>query len=333
MAHSPQLPSSPPELARRADLIKAWAQELGFLRCGISPAGFLEDEAPRLESWLTRNLHGRMGYMANHFDKRLDPRRLVDGAKSVVSLLLNYFPPEEIHQRPDAPQISKYAYGRDYHFVIKDKLFALLNRIRAGIGEVGGRVFVDSAPVMDKAWAKKAGLGWMGRNTNLITPRVGSFYFIAELILDLEIAPDAAEMPDYCGSCTRCVDACPTDALRTAYEVDATRCISYLTIELRERLPIDYVGQLAGWAFGCDVCQDVCPWNRFARPHQESQFLPHPMLPGLPPADWQEISHELFTELFRDSAVQRAGVEKLRDSVRGAGWRAPLPDDEQLIRS
>mgnify|MGYP002777003479 FL=1 len=296
------------------------------MRCGISRAEFLEDEAPRLESWLNRQLHGRMGYMANHFDKRLDPRLLVPGARSVVSLLLNYYPPDEARQRPDAPQISKYAYGRDYHSVIKDKLFALLARIRAEIGDVGGRCFVDSAPVLDKAWAKKAGLGWMGRHTNLITPRVGSFYFIAELILDLEMAPDAAELPDYCGSCTRCLDACPTDALHTPYEVDATRCISYLTIELRDRLPAEYAGKLDGWAFGCDVCQDVCPWNRFARPHQEAAFLPHPMLPDLPPADWQDISEDVFRELFRDSAVQRAGLDKLRDSVRGAGWRRTEED-------
>jgi epoxyqueuosine reductase len=321
MPHSPQLPSSPSVLAQRAGLIKGWAQELGFMRCGISRAEFLEEEAPRLESWLTRNLNGRMGYMANHFDKRLDPRKLVPGARSVVSLLLNYYPPAEVRQRIDAPQVSKYAYGRDYHFVIKDKLFALLNRIREEIGAVDGRAFVDSAPVMDKAWAKKAGLGWMGRNTNLITPGTGSFYFIAELILDLDLDADAAELPDYCGTCTRCLDACPTNALETPYEVDATRCISYLTIELRDRMPPEFTEQLAGWAFGCDICQDVCPWNRFSRPHTEAAFLPHPMLPDLPPADWQEISHEVFTELFRDSAVQRAGIEKLRDSVRSLGWR------------
>lgn len=317
MPHSPQLPSSVPVLAQRAALIKGWAAELGFLRCGISQAGFLEDEAPRLESWLNRNLHGRMGYMANHFDKRLDPRRLVDGARSVVSLLLNYYPPEEVQQPAAADvKISKYAYGRDYHFVIKDKLHVLLERIRAEIGEVGGRAFVDSAPVLDKAWAKKAGLGWVGRSTNLITPRVGSFYFIAELILDLDLQPDEGPLPDYCGSCTRCVDACPTDALHTPYEVDATRCISYLTIELRDRIPAEFAGKLDGWAFGCDVCQDVCPWNRFARPHTEPQFLPHPMLPEMQPTDWQEMTHELFRELFRESAVKRAGYDKLHDSIR-----------------
>lgn len=317
MPHSPQLPSSVSVLAQRAALIKAWAAELGFLRCGISRAEFLEDEAPRLESWLNRHLHGRMGYMANHFDKRLDPRRLVAGARSVVSLLLNYYPPPEA-QQPAAVdlKISKYAYGRDYHFVIKDKLHTLLARIRAEIGEVGGRAFVDSAPVLDKAWAKKAGLGWVGRSTNLITPRVGSFYFIAELILDLDLPPDEGELPDYCGSCTRCVDACPTDALHTPYEVDATRCISYLTIELRDRIPAEFAGKLDGWAFGCDVCQDVCPWNRFARPHAESQFLPHPMLPEMQTADWEEMTHELFGELFRESAVKRAGYDKLRASIQ-----------------
>lgn len=315
---SPHLPSASPELTRRAALIKGWATELGFLACGISRAEFLEDEAPRLESWLNRNLHGRMSYMANHFDKRLDPRKLVDGARSVVSLLLNYYPPDDARQPAEAPQVSKYAYGRDYHFVIKDKLHALLARMQAEIGEVGGRVFVDSAPVMDKAWAKRAGLGWMGRSTNLITPRVGSFYFIAELILDLDIEPDPGPLPDYCGSCTRCVDACPTDALSVPYEVDATRCISYLTIELRDRLPAEYAGKLAGWAFGCDICQDVCPWNRFARPHQEPQFLPHPKLPEMNAADWQEITQELFRELFRDSAVQRAGYRKVLDTLTSA---------------
>ena len=303
-------------LQQRSVYIKEQAAALGFLRCGISQAAFLEEEAPRLESWLNRNLHGRMGYMANHFDKRLDPRKLVDGARSVVSLLLNYYPAAEDRQPADAPQISKYAYGRDYHFVIKDKLHELLARIREHIGEVGGRAFVDSAPVLDKAWAKRAGLGWMGRNTNLITPRVGSFYFIAELILDLELAPDQGELPDYCGTCTACVEACPTDALHNAYEVDATRCISYLTIELRDRIPAEFSGQLGNWAFGCDVCQDVCPWNRFARPHQEPAFKPHALLPQMGETEWQEITRELFTEVFHDSAVQRAGYDKLSQSLR-----------------
>ncbi|TXK44937.1 tRNA epoxyqueuosine(34) reductase QueG [Pontibacter qinzhouensis] len=295
-------------------LIKQKAQELGFMYCGVSKAEFLEEEAPRLERWLNQNMHGQMRYMENHFDKRLDPRLLVDGAKSVVSLLLNYFP-EEKQQEEDNYKISKYAYGTDYHFVIKDKLKELLHFINDEIGEVGGRCFVDSAPVMDKAWAKKSGLGWVGKNSNLITPQVGSFYFIAELIIDLELTYDGP-IKDYCGSCTRCLDACPTDAIIAPYVVDGSKCISYFTIELKDQLPQEMNGKFGNWVFGCDICQDVCPWNRFSKPHQEAAFAPHPDLQHLKKADWQELTHEVFSQLFRKSAIKRAGYNGLLRNIK-----------------
>ncbi|WP_324675888.1 tRNA epoxyqueuosine(34) reductase QueG [Hymenobacter sp. GOD-10R] len=295
--------------------IKRRATELGFMYCGISKAEFLEEEAPRLESWLNRNMHGRMAYMANHFDKRLDPRLLVDGAKSVVSLLLNYYPAEEDQQSDDTLKISKYAYGKDYHFVIKDKLKTLLADMQAEIGDVGGRVFVDSAPVMDKVWAKKSGLGWVGKNSNLIRPGTGSFFFIAELILDVELEYDGP-IKDYCGTCSKCMDACPTDAISEPYVVDGSKCISYFTIELKDQIPMEVNGKLGNWVFGCDICQDVCPWNRFAKAHQEPQFSPHPELKNLGRADWEEITHELFSELFRQSAVKRTGYAGLTRNIR-----------------
>ncbi|WP_194350003.1 tRNA epoxyqueuosine(34) reductase QueG [Pontibacter beigongshangensis] len=295
-------------------LIKQKAQELGFMYCGISRADFLEEEAPRLENWLNQNMHGQMRYMENHFDKRLDPRLLVDDAKSVVSLLLNYFP-EQQQPAEDTYKISKYAYGTDYHFVIKDKLKELLKFINEEIGEVGGRCFVDSAPVLDKAWAKKSGLGWVGKNSNLITPQVGSFYFIAELIIDLELVYDGP-IKDYCGSCTRCLDACPTDAIVAPYVVDGSKCISYFTIELKDQLPQDMNGKFGNWVFGCDICQDVCPWNRFSKPHQEPAFAPHPQLKELKKADWQELTQEVFSQLFRKSAVKRAGYKGLLRNIK-----------------
>ena len=295
--------------------IKRRAAELGFMYCGISKAGFLEEEAPRLENWLSRNMNGQMAYMANHFDKRLDPRLLVDGAKSVISLLLNYYPPEEQQQPEDTLKVSKYAYGRDYHFVIKDKLKTLLQDMQQEIGEVGGRCFVDSAPVMDKAWAQKSGLGWMGKNTNLIRPGTGSFFFIAELIVDVELDYDGP-IKDYCGTCTKCVDACPTQAITEPYVVDGSKCISYFTIELKDQIPREVNGQFGNWIFGCDICQDVCPWNRFAKPHQEPQFTAHPALQDLTRGDWREITHELFSELFRQSAVKRTGYAGLQRNIR-----------------
>jgi epoxyqueuosine reductase len=293
--------------------IKQKASELGFMYCGVSKAEFLEEEAPRLESWLNQKMHGQMHYMENHFDKRLDPRLLVDGAKSVVSLLLNYFPEEK--QGEDTYKISKYAYGTDYHFVIKDKLKTLLAEINDEIGEVGGRCFVDSAPVLDKAWAKKSGLGWVGKNSNLITPQVGSFYFIAELIIDLELEYDGP-IKDYCGSCTRCLDACPTDAIVEPYVVDGSKCISYFTIELKDQLPQEMNGKFGNWVFGCDICQDVCPWNRFSKPHHESAFNPHPHLKDMGKSDWEELTHEVFSQLFKKSAVKRTGFNGLTRNIR-----------------
>ncbi len=289
---------------RNTKLIKNKAKELGFFFCGISKADFLKEEAPRLEKWLSDGRNGKMDYMQNHFDKRLDPRLLVDDAKSVVSLLLNYYP-QETQSDVTAPKISKYAYGEDYHFVIKDKLKDLFNFIQDKIGEIGGRVFVDSAPVMDKAWAKKSGLGWIGKNSNLINPKNGSFFFIAELILDLELTEDGP-MKDYCGTCTRCIDACPTNAIVEPYVVDGSKCISYLTIELKDQIiPSEFKGKMDNWMFGCDICQDVCPWNRFSKPHSEPKFNPHDQLLKMSKADWDDISEEIFRELFRNSAVKR----------------------------
>ncbi|MFN8274172.1 MAG: tRNA epoxyqueuosine(34) reductase QueG [Flavobacteriaceae bacterium] len=289
-------------------LIKAEALRLGFLSCGISKAGFLEDEAPRLERWLKQNHHGQMRYMENHFDKRLNPQLLVDGAQSVISLLLNYYP--EQTQIEDSYKISKYAYGQDYHSVIKEKLQQLLSFINENIGEVSGRAFVDSAPVLDKAWAAKSGLGWIGKNANLITKSVGSFYFIAELIVDLPLEYDALTT-DHCGSCTACIDACPTQAIIAPYVVDGSKCISYYTIELKENIPQEAQGKMDDWIFGCDVCQDVCPWNRFAQPHREKAFEPHPDLLQMTRQDWQEITLETFQKVFQNSAVKRTKYEGL----------------------
>ena len=283
------------------------------MSCGISKAGFLEKEAPRLEKWLKNNSHGQMTYMENHFDKRLDPTLLVDGAKSVVSLLLNYYPSEL--QREDSYKISKYAYGQDYHFVIKEKLNELLVAIQENIGAVSGRAFVDSAPVLDKAWAAKSGLGWIGKNSNLITQKVGSFYFIAELIIDLELEYDFATT-DHCGSCTACLDACPTQAIVAPYQVDGSKCISYYTIELKDHLPDEMKGKLDDWAFGCDVCQDVCPWNRFSKPHSEPLFQANPELLSFSKKDWEEITAETFQKVFKDSPLKRTKIEGLKRNIQ-----------------
>ena len=294
--------------------IKSAADALGFLSCGISKADFLEDEAPRLEQWLNQGHHGSMSYMERHFDKRLDPRLLVPGAKSVVSLLLNYHTDKK-QADPKAPKISSYAYGKDYHFVIKEKLKELMQIIHREIGEVNGRVFVDSAPVMDKAWAAKSGLGWLGKNTNLISKKVGSFFFIAELIIDLELDYDTP-VTDHCGSCTACIDACPTDALLQPYQIDGSKCISYLTIELKENIPTEFKGQMDNWAFGCDICQTVCPWNRFATPHDEPAFEPQEELLNLTKSEWQEMTSVVFNKVFKNSAIKRTKFEGLKRNIK-----------------
>jgi len=297
----------------RAVTVKQIAQRLGFMACGISKADFLEEEAPRLESWLKQNHHGEMGYMARNVDKRLDPRKLVPGAKSVVSLLYNYFPNASQAEK-EAPKLARYAYGKDYHRVIKDKLFEFMHDIQTEIGAVEGRVFVDSAPVMEKAWAAKSGLGWIGKNTNLIRKQNGSYFFIAELIIDLELAADGA-VTDHCGSCTACLDACPTNAFVAPYKLDASKCISYFTIELKDAIPNEVKGKFDDWAFGCDICQEVCPWNRFSTPHNEPQFEPDSALMQLSKADWHEITEEVFNRLFEASAVQRAGFTGLKRNL------------------
>lgn len=282
------------------------------MSCGISKAEFLEEEAPRLESWLRNNMHGEMQYMENHFDKRLDPTKLVEGSKSVVSLLLNYYPEQQ--QREDSYKISKYAYGTDYHFVIKNKLKEFLHSIQEEIGEVHGRAFVDSAPVLDKAWAAKSGLGWIGKHSNLLSKQAGSFYFIAELIIDLELEYDNP-VTDHCGSCTACIDACPTQAIVAPYKVDGSKCISYFTIELKNEIPSHVSGQFDDWMFGCDVCQDVCPWNRFSKAHKEPLFNPHPELLTKSKKEWEEITQDVFAEIFKKSAVKRTKYEGLRRNI------------------
>ena len=290
-------------------MIKDEALRLGFMQCGIAKAGFLEEEAPRLENWLKQDMHGKMGYMENHFDKRLDPRLLVDGAKSVISLALNYFPSQQ--QEADAPKISKYAYGTDYHTVIKEKLFQLHDFIFEHIGEVSGRAFVDSAPVLDRAWAKRAGLGWIGKNSNLINKKSGSFFFLAELIVDLELDYDNAFETDHCGTCTKCIDSCPTDAILSPFVIDAKKCISYLTIELKDEIPDTFSEKMENWMFGCDICQDVCPWNRFSVPHSEPQFEPIEHLLRMKKEEWLDITEEVFKGIFKHSAVKRTKFKGL----------------------
>jgi len=298
--------------ARHTDLIKKEAQRLGFLSCGVSKAGFLESEASRLEQWLNASAHGKMHYMENHFDKRLNPTLLVPDAKSVVSLLYNYFP--EKTQNESSYKISKYAYGEDYHFVIKEKLRALLDFIQEEIGEVSGRVFVDSAPILEKAWAAKSGLGWIGKNSNLITKKVGSFYFLAELIIDLPLDADSPTT-DHCGSCTACIDACPTQAIVKPYVVNGSQCISYFTIELKDQFPKEMTQNFDDWMFGCDVCQDVCPWNKFSVPHNEPKFQPNEDLLTFSKSDWEELTQEVFSTIFKNSAVKRTKFEGLKRNI------------------
>lgn len=282
--------------------------------CGISKAEFLEEEAPRLEQWLKKGMHGEMQYMENHFDKRLDPRLLVDDARSVISLGLNYYTDNE-QSDASSPKISKYAYGSDYHDVIKSKLKLLLEILNEKIGQVNGRAFVDSAPVLDKAWAKKAGLGWVGKNTNLISQKSGSFFFLAELIVDIDLEYDIEPTADHCGTCTRCIDACPTEAIVAPYIVDGSRCISYLTIELKKEIPTEFKDKMDNWMFGCDVCQDVCPWNKFSVLNNEPAFQPKDDLLGMSKNEWDEITEDVFQKVFKNSAVKRTKFSGLKRNI------------------
>ena len=294
--------------------LKNEAYQLGFDFVGISKAVFMEEEARHLEDWLNRGMHGKMAYMENHFDKRVDPTKLVPGAKSVVSLMYNYYTDAK-QEDSQAPKISKYAYGKDYHFVIKDKLKTLLAKLNESIGEVNGRCFVDSAPVLERDWAKRSGVGWIGKNTMLINPKQGSYFFLAELIIDLELEPDGP-IKDYCGTCTRCIDACPTDAIAPeGYFMDGSKCISYFTIELKDALPESYQDKFENWMFGCDICQEVCPWNRFSKKHQEPAFEPHPQLLQMSKNNWEEITDEVFNEIFRKSAVKRTKYAGLKRNI------------------
>jgi epoxyqueuosine reductase len=295
-------------------LIREEAHRLGFSFVGFAKATFMDEEARRLEEWLQQGAHGEMSYLANHFDKRVDPTKLVPGARTVVSLLYNYHTTEK-QQDAAAPKIASYAYGEDYHFVIKRKLKDLLYFVNDQIGEVNGRCFVDSAPVLERDWAKRSGNGWIGKNTLLIHPKQGSYFFLAELILDLELVYDAP-IKDYCGTCTKCIDACPTEAISTnGYWMDGSKCISYLTIELRKDIPEAFSGQMEGWVFGCDICQEVCPWNRFARKHQEPAFEPNPRLLEMEKREWEEITEEVFKKIFSRSAVKRSGYKGLKRNI------------------
>lgn len=308
----------------RSEWVKSTASAMGLMDCRIARADRLETEERFLEDWLSKGFHGKMDYLEGHFDLRVDPRKLVPGAKSVIVLTMNYFPEEELEL--EAPKLSKYAYGRDYHKVIKKRLKSFLAQIREQFGEVQGRGFVDSAPVMEKAWAKKAGVGWMGKHTNILSKQKGSFYFLAVLITDLDLASDGP-VTDHCGSCTACIDACPTDAIVEPYVLDASKCISYFTIELKDReLPSEFQGKFNDWMFGCDICQDVCPWNRFSKPHQEDAFHPIEALKGMDLEQWSKIEEDKFNELFEGSAVKRTKYSGLKRNIRFLNLSDRTPD-------
>ena len=302
------------DIGERTRFVKSAAQRLGFSFCGISRAEFLREEAPRLEAWLKKGYQGKMSYLENFFDKRLDPTLLVPGAKSVVSLLYNYSPQKDL-STDNAYKVARYAYGEDYHFVVKEKLKSLMDEIRAAIGDVDGRVFVDSAPVMERAWAKKSGVGWIGKNSLLINREAGSFFFLAELIVDLDLECDGP-VKDYCGTCTACMDACPTDAISQPHMVDGSKCISYFTIELKDEIPDDVKGKFQNWVFGCDICQEVCPWNRFAKPHNEPRFNATEEFMGMQANDWKDLTEEVFQRVFKNSPLKRSKFEGIKRNVR-----------------
>ena len=297
-----------------SQILKLEANKLGFDACGISKAGFLNEEAPRLEKWLKNGFHGHMAYMENHFEKRLDPTKLVPGAKSVISLLYNYFPSE--NQNKNSYHIAKYAYGEDYHQVIKSKLKSLVKTLQSSIGDFDARVFTDSAPVMERTWAQKSGLGWLGKHSLLISKQKGSYFFLAEIITDLEFEYDPPFSTDHCGSCTRCIDACPTDAILPQNTIDGSKCISYFTIELKDEIPDTFKNKFEDWAFGCDICQEVCPWNRFSKPNKEEKFQPDPRLLAYSKSEWEEITEEVFREIFKRSAVKRAKFKGFQRNIR-----------------
>ena len=298
------------------DFIKNKAIDLGFISCGISKSGFLSDEVNRFEKWLKNNYHGKMSYMERNFDKRMDTTKLVEGSKSVISLLYNYYPSTKINNDNNF-KISKYAYGKDYHFIIKKKLKTLLNEIRNEIGHIDGRVFVDSAPILERAWAKKSGLGWIGKNTNLISKKTGSFFFIAEIIVDIELDYDH-EIKDHCGSCTACLDSCPTDALYEPYKIDASKCISYFTIELKDKFPETLNKDFKDWIFGCDICQDVCPWNSFSKSNNDPLLKPREELINFTKKDWIELTDEVFKVVFKESPIKRTKYQGLKRNIQYA---------------
>jgi epoxyqueuosine reductase len=300
---------------KNTHFIKQAASGLGFDYCGIARAMPLDDDARRLEQWLNKGLHGSMQYMENYFDLRVDPTRLVPGARSVITLLQNYFPSEQ--QQAGVPRIAKYAFGKDYHEVIREKLNQLLQKARLAVGDINGRGFVDSAPVLERTWAERSGLGWVGKNGNLIHKQAGSFYFIATLITDLELVYDDPFAKDFCGTCTRCIDACPTGAIQPGKVVDGSRCISYFTIELKDELiPDTMKGQFDNWAFGCDTCQDVCPWNRFSRPTTETAFTPIPEILNLSTAEWEAMTEEKFRKIFKDSPLRRTKFKGIQRNIK-----------------
>lgn len=302
--------SSPDSISR---FVKSVSHSLGFDYCGISKAGFLEEEASRLDKWLQKDMHGEMAYMANHFDKRLDPTLLVEGARSVITLMYNYFPEEPLPTENNY-QIARYAYGKDYHFIIKDKLKDFLEQLRAKYGQIEGRVFVDSAPVMERAWAVKSGAGWVGKNSLLLNKHMGSYFFLAEMIIDLEMEYDGP-VKDYCGTCTRCIDACPTQAIVEPYVVDGSKCISYFTIELKDNIPDEFQSTYKDWIFGCDICQEVCPWNRFSRPHKEPEFNPNEKLKDFRNRDWEELTEEVFNRIFKNSPLKRTKYKGIQRNI------------------